>query len=203
MKKKALTLSGLFICSIVISVFTYLFPEQPYRYPYQPGTKEWDDLKTLQARVEACQVPENLLPTMSTEAMATTALNYPLIHNLYYFNTYKAAYDHIAARANIFREFENRPDAGRILLQKYMDTPVTAVEQSFDLSDIEIILAQDIYISKLNPQEIEELNIVAQCKYQDKLLAYGENDLFTKLFYIAISESEFQSDFVFPEGFAL
>ena len=38
-----------------------------YRYPVRPGTAEWASLENHQDKVDACQIPEDILSSMSTE----------------------------------------------------------------------------------------------------------------------------------------
>ena len=41
----------------------------PYVYPLQPGTPEWNATISRMDRAAACQIPEDILPAMTTRAL--------------------------------------------------------------------------------------------------------------------------------------
>lgn len=54
-----------------------------YEYPIVPGTPEWNELNSLDEKIAACHVDDNLLASMTTPALLETVLNYPLLINMY------------------------------------------------------------------------------------------------------------------------
>lgn len=51
----------------------------PYEYPYAPGTTLWENTQSRQLRIDACQIPDEILKSMTTSALIDTVLNYPYI----------------------------------------------------------------------------------------------------------------------------
>ncbi len=95
-KKPALWL--LILSVIVVAVTAVCFLTDPkqtqehtiteaYAYPVLPGTQEWNELDSLQEKIHACYVDPALMGRMSTEALVETVLNYPLLINIYAFDT--------------------------------------------------------------------------------------------------------------------
>lgn len=61
--------------------------DEAYVYPIVPGTDAWKNLDSLDAKIAVCQVDEDLLNAMTTPALVETVLTYPLLPNMYAFNT--------------------------------------------------------------------------------------------------------------------
>lgn len=60
-----------------------------YTFPVKPGTSEWNELIDHTQMVEACQIPEGLLHNMTTDELIETVLNYPLLMEIYTYDTFK------------------------------------------------------------------------------------------------------------------
>lgn len=58
----------------------------PYQYPYSTDGPEWQAMSRPQ-RVEACQIPTQVLRGMSTKALVDTVLKYPMGADLFLFAT--------------------------------------------------------------------------------------------------------------------
>lgn len=48
-------------------------------YPVKTGSKEWAKFESNKEKVDACQIPENILSVISTEDLLELILKYPLI----------------------------------------------------------------------------------------------------------------------------
>lgn len=83
----------------------------PYEYPVLPGTQEWIGLGNHLARVKACQIPEDVLSEMDTQALIQTILNYPFIHNMYLYNDLQTGYKILRDNFNGLQELESREDS--------------------------------------------------------------------------------------------
>lgn len=57
--------------------------DTPYAYPVTTDMPEWAALGSLSQKLEACQIPEDILPELTTPALIETVLDYPLAVNLY------------------------------------------------------------------------------------------------------------------------
>ena len=63
--------------------------DTPYEFPILPGTQEWIDLGDTLARRRACQVPDEILQHMTTDALLQTVLDYPFLSDMYAFNSFE------------------------------------------------------------------------------------------------------------------
>lgn len=68
----------------------------PYEYPIVPGSNEWAGLNSLKEKIEVCAVDESLLEAMTTEALLETVINYPLLINIYAFDTIDEGFASVA-----------------------------------------------------------------------------------------------------------
>ena len=96
-----------------------------YDYPIKPGTSEWSQFDDHAEMVDACQIPEDVLKTMSTDALIETVLNYPLLDDIYAYDTFQEGFDAVSEHFNGLLELLNRGDAGSELLAKYQGMDVT------------------------------------------------------------------------------
>jgi|AGTN01.3.fsa_nt_gi hypothetical protein len=55
-------------------------------YPVKPGTGGWRIFQSNQEKVEACQIPEEILSSLSTEDLAELYLQYPLLYDVFAFD---------------------------------------------------------------------------------------------------------------------
>ncbi|HPY36688.1 MAG TPA: hypothetical protein PLH38_02535 [Clostridia bacterium] len=84
---------------------------EPYQYPVVPGMKEWSNFKSLQKMSEACQIPNDILPNMTTEALVETIVHYPLFVNAFAYDIPKLGLSHIKEYFNGLQELYTRADA--------------------------------------------------------------------------------------------
>lgn len=104
---------------ILYSIGSHAQKSDVYNFPIKPGTEEWSKLKSYDERLNAYNVPENILKEMSTDGLIETCLNYPEFRLVMTRNSIQEGYNHVKSKFNGFRELENRPDAGVKLLDKY------------------------------------------------------------------------------------
>ena len=88
-------------------------------FPVKTGTDEWAKFKTNEEMVEACQIPENILASLTTEELTAICLNYPLIYDVFAFNQMKLGIDKLFADFNGIRELFGRDDVSDELLKHY------------------------------------------------------------------------------------
>jgi len=63
--------------------------DEPYIYPILPGTDEWKQL-TVEERIKACEVDEELLKKMSTKALVETVCTHPFLSSARAFGSFKS-----------------------------------------------------------------------------------------------------------------
>jgi hypothetical protein len=93
----------------------------PWDYPVKPGSIEWQN-KTYQEKIDACQIPVDVLSSLSTEDLAEVCLKYPpLMVHLMSSNSYERGLDVLHAQFNGVRELFKRRDAAKALLKQYQE----------------------------------------------------------------------------------
>lgn len=102
MRKKNLIIVVLFFC------FNYLFSQESktWDYPVKPGTIEWSNLTTYEERLDAYNIPDNLLKNMNTGDLVQTCLNYPEFRLIMTRNSLQQGYDYLKSIFNGFNELK-------------------------------------------------------------------------------------------------
>ena len=116
------------------SIFTI---DEAYQYPVLPGTKEWQNLDTLEDKIEACHVDEELLASMTTSALLETVLTYPLFINIYAFGSVEAGMENMSLYFPGITLLAAREDANDCLLE-YVQTTKQAREEIPTISNMNI-----------------------------------------------------------------
>lgn len=84
---------------------------QPYDYPVKLGTPEWRSFHSRVERLAACHVEEALLKTMTTQALVETVLNYPMLADMYAFNSIEEGIERVSIHFAGINELAGRSDA--------------------------------------------------------------------------------------------
>ena len=94
-------------------------------YPIKAGTEEWAALKTWNERYDACQIPLEVLNTMSTKELVRACLNYPayLTYTMF-FKDEREGISFLIKRFNGLWELTQREDGIKELIKMYDDYPV-------------------------------------------------------------------------------
>jgi hypothetical protein len=167
----------------------------PYAYPLVPGTPQWKALKNQQEKLDACQIPQHTLSNMTTDALVTTCLSYPLFGiTLAAHEGGQKGLDALLKEFNGLRELIKRKDAGSFLIMRYRDfnpigydttwPPIKQGEYSVKLYCLEMLISQDSIISNMSTQERKDLLYLTVDKYKLKTQrpAYGGFDFSTSAF---------------------
>jgi hypothetical protein len=93
--------------------------DKPYEYPITPYDDEWKLLETKLEGLKLCQIPNEILHNLTTEALLETVLNYPFLIDYHAYNSYKQAAEKFMKTFNGFKELYGRPDLRQVLLYKY------------------------------------------------------------------------------------
>jgi hypothetical protein len=89
-------------------------------YPVKPGTEEWGKLDSNEAMVKACQIPEKILASLSTEELADICLLYPLLYDVFAFNDLNNGLDKLFSDFNGIRELYKREYLSGSLIKRYV-----------------------------------------------------------------------------------
>lgn len=131
-----------------------------YEYPIVPGMAEWKQLNTHAKKIDACQIPEDILKNLTTEALVETVMNYPLLVDMLAYNTQFAGYQAVYNGFNGLRELQTREDAVEcmenyqskvsllnevdrstltndfILMDVYVEGIITGLEASYEMKNL-------------------------------------------------------------------
>ena len=91
-----------------------------YRYPVRPGTAEWASLENHQDKVDACQIPEDILSSMSTEELVQTVIAYPLNIDMFAYDNTTTGFEVVASHFNGLQELQSRSDSVSELIDLYL-----------------------------------------------------------------------------------
>ena len=224
--KKALSII-LSVCLVFSSVMIFaqastknekLTEYKGYVYPVQPGTEIWAEFTDLEQKIEICQITEEILQNMSTEDLVQTVLNYPLMVNMFAFNTYEEGFESVLSYFNGMQELVKRQDATVKLMNAYKKSEVVTknklgrlaeeeleqnaaitsdekacIDQMFKMMVIESLLSTEVLLEKLNENELELLDAEAFEKFEAKLAEPEIYNRTASVFYDSIDE-QLQTD---------
>lgn len=117
---------------------------EPYTFLSEKGPEIWAKTTSIEERFSVCEVPEDILARMTTDALVRTLLKYPL-------NVIYSAYDNpldavelVFKNSALHRELSARDDAAEVLLH-YFDK--TSIDKSIKRS---IINKSDYVLTYVN-----------------------------------------------------
>ena len=103
---------------------------EPYVYPILPGTKEWESFKSKDEMMDACQIPSEIVDSMSTEALTLSVINHPLLDTeVLSYNDYTQGFDSFVSAFDAAKALLEREDFAVNLAKIYLDTPVLNKEE--------------------------------------------------------------------------
>jgi hypothetical protein len=88
-------------------------------YPVKPGSAEWKKFKSHEEMAEACRIPEHILPSLSTEELTELCLRYPLLNDVFAFNSLNDGLDRLFDDFNGIGALLDRKDASKNLTVQY------------------------------------------------------------------------------------
>lgn len=128
--------------------------------------------------VDACQIPEDVLSQLSTEALAETCMNYPLYFEYLSSNNERTGIAYLISSFNGLQELSKRADGASALIKIYTKLPINTaslaktVGQSRNMLHIgyvELLLADNAFFNKISTSELNELKKVVVSKYAEKV----------------------------------
>ena len=179
----------LLLCALAYGWMGEAQQAEEWTYPVVPGTEEWKAFKTHQEMVDACQIPEDVLRTISTERLVRLCLDYPLLFDIYSHNLLSDGVDALYANFNGFREMVKRPGAIDVLSVLYQEelakqndilnnnvVPLlTKGEYKFHVSAIEVLMGYPRMQSVLTKAKQKQVIATLMKGYQKKFEASDEN----------------------------
>jgi hypothetical protein len=128
-------------------------PEDSWNYPVYPGMAEWSRFNTSQEMADACQIPEERLKNMSTQAVIQAIWEYPFFTQPLHRHTYQADFESTFLTNNAYKELTKRTDAGKSLLERLMLVKPLILGAMDMPNALELLFSQTVFLSQLNDKE--------------------------------------------------
>jgi len=130
-------------------------------YPVKPGTDEWKQFKKTEEMRKSCQIPEEMLRSISTNDLTDLCLRYPLLFDLFAFENTNFGLDVLFKTFNGIRELYQRKDITSNLTKRYLEKVKNFSFMQGTNSDIEkgifklTISTLEVLMSRIEWQNIE------------------------------------------------
>lgn len=150
--------------------------ETPYQYPITPADEAWVDFKTSQEMYDACQIPDNVLTRMTTEALLETVLNYPFLGTYKCYDDCETAAGYLCGQFNGLEELLARDDLTGILLARYAKSKVLTQEELNENSHLRLGYVDTFF-------ESENLEFLIGCdRLRNGQYSEADSETFNALF---------------------
>jgi hypothetical protein len=200
--------AGFVVFTALVCSVSYSQQELSWDFPLKPGSSEWATLNSHQKKVEACQIPETVLPGLSTGKLLDICLNYPLLPDILVFNTYQEGIRNLKTNFNGAAVLLARIDAPAVIEKRYSSmkpsaidpkwTPVQKGRHVFLITAMELLLSDDEIIRKLTTVQRSKLSAALRLKLEEKRnlpSIYGSSAEQSALYTISrLIETEQESD---------
>lgn len=117
---------------------------EAYTYEVLPGSEEWNSLKSASEKRQICYVPEDIVQSMTTQALVKTVVEYPLFPDMYAYTSVQEGIDAVSRYFPGINELLSREDA-----LPHLEAYANAETERTEATDISLYNA-DILIRYLN-----------------------------------------------------
>jgi hypothetical protein len=144
-------------------------------YPVKPGTPQWAAFETHDQMLEAIQIPESILNSLTTEELVEICLNYPLSFDFFaYSSLLEGLVKNVAINFNGVQELFRRSDNVQCLLDVLKNNDLLmlqskeAVLTTLEIgklinrhSLVEVLLSHESVIANANAGQQREIAMIA------------------------------------------
>ena len=166
----------LFVC--IVNAQTESEKKLTWDYPLRYGMPGWETLKTYEERLNAYNIPVEIIKNISTEELINVCLAYPNFKVIHAYNDRRTGLNKMMRHFNGFTELFARNDAAKELIKLYSKVDPLAIgddwtllqqgRYGFYINYIELLLAHEMIIEKLDEQDTHVLLNEVAAKYQLK-----------------------------------
>ena len=161
---------------VSVSCDGFPVPSDAYYYPIKQGTPAWSALLTSADRLRACQIPDNIVKTMSTDALIQSWLDYPLraeslvnLGQFIYYYTNSSGLIELRKRNDVLdRGLARYKMMEPACVTNFSDTGISKWDFILSFTYLELVLSQDIWINSASLPTKKLLVAEALKKYNDK-----------------------------------
>lgn len=145
-------------------------------YVYKEKSYQWKCIASHDEMVTAYQIPDDEIKKMSTEMLLSAYLNYPLLIDMFVYNTNEMGFNALKSQCNALNELLSRADAGEVILDRYEKVKLydlnsadsASSEKFFEPSALEILAAQPEIIDNMDNNTFVALNNCIYKKCSEK-----------------------------------
>lgn len=178
--------------------------QNDYKYKITSDSVVWKTFNTHDEMVAACQIPDDEIKEMTTDMLVSAYLNYPLLGDMYAYNTIETGFTALRKQCNALDELLTREDVGEALLNRYENIKLCDLNSSNNVSYNEFIAPSVLEILAAQPEIInntdyETFTAINDAIYEKCSAKSDEVYSATKsLYYSILSEiDETNSDYYF------
>lgn len=103
----------------VTSAKEWIKDDRVIEYPITSDSVQWKKFTTHKQMVEACTIPDEIIEKLSTQELIGMIMDYPLLCDLYYYDTYEQGLYTLVSQFNGLRELLRRKDGISELIKYY------------------------------------------------------------------------------------
>lgn len=159
---------------------TRAFTSQTFSFDSVIKPEIWKTFQTLEEMQSACQIPDDVLPNLSTEELVQICMDYPLFGNFSAYNDELVGIKKVMDGFNGFTELKKRTDAAEKLLDLYENVNVATLNSdkenietypNIKLGYLELILSSGEFESLYQGNLLQRLNILHKKKFNEKRIS--------------------------------
>ena len=120
--KKLFCVTLSFLMAISTNIYAYAAydfdkssVQNDYQYKITSDCAEWKTLNSHDEMVAACQIADDEIQEMTTDMLVSAYLNYPLLGDMYAYNTIETGFAALRKQCNALDELLTREDIGEVL----------------------------------------------------------------------------------------
>lgn len=178
---------------------TRAFTSQTFSFDSVTKPEIWKTFQTLEEMQSACQIPDDVLPNLSTEELVQICMDYPLFGNFSAYNDELVGIKKVMDGFNGFTELKKRTDAAEKLLDLYENVNVATLNSdkenietypNIKLGYLELILSSGEFESLYQGNLLQRLNILHEKKFNEKRIS--NNNSFFSLRHSELLQNKIQ-----------
>lgn len=124
-KRKIILSAGVLLILVAAGILLYRLPamrrtdapESKSVYKVLPGDPEWEQLGSVEDKIRACSVDEDILRSLTDEELVQAVLDYPFLIDLFAADDSEVAVQSLRRNSDAFQELLFRENAKEILLE--------------------------------------------------------------------------------------
>ena len=125
-------------------------------FPVKPGTAEWKTLNSRDEKIKKCQIPSEILKSLTTQELVEICANYPLNMDAYAYTNISIGMAIVTASFNGYQELFKRNDNFLCIFEHLSSKEISSSDMK-NMSSLEIgraVLRYNIVESLFNYDEI-------------------------------------------------